>query len=74
MSSTTGSKRKRPGEPRLFFSGAVDELVDEAVKALIEGWLVPMLVEEYLRLKGQSRSPHDSGDTKPFWEARGLDE
>jgi hypothetical protein len=45
-------RHNKPGlvEPRLVLCGDSTESVDDAVKALIDEWLVPALVEEYIRL------------------------
>ncbi len=49
MGTAAIQKQKRI-EPQLVLCSEADKPVDDAIKALIEEWFVPALVEEYIRL------------------------
>ncbi len=49
MGTAARHKQKRV-EPQLVLCSEANKPVDDAVKALIEEWFVPALVEEYIRL------------------------
>lgn len=47
---TTSRRRQRQVEPQLVICGEAGKSVDDVIRALIDEWLVPVLVEEYIRL------------------------
>ncbi len=50
METAARHKKPRSVEPRLVICGDNTKSVDDTIRALIEEWLVPALVEEYIRL------------------------
>ena len=56
---STAKVKKRTLEPQLLICSADNQPVDDVVKALIDEWLVPALVEEFIRLKQQGSIKRD---------------
>ncbi len=73
MARATVDKR-RAVEARLVIRRADGPQVDAALKALIEEWLVPALVDEYVRLRHVSAPPcglRDEGSESKASELQG---
>ena len=56
--------KPNPVERRIVIVGGASEVLDDALKGFIVEWLVPKLVDEYIRI--HSKGPIDGG-------ARGVD-
>lgn len=59
--SKTAQAKSNPVSPRIVIHGDACEGSDNAVKGFIDDWLVPTLVEEFIRLR---RKPGVSEDQR----------
>lgn len=55
MDTAAGHNKQRSVETQLVIRSEATRSVDHTVKVLIDEWLVPVLVEEYIRLHHSNR-------------------
>ena len=57
--------KPNPVERRIVIVGGASEVLDDALKEFIVEWLVPTLVEEYIRIHSKGPMHGDARDIDP---------
>ena len=57
--SKAAQDKSNPVSTRIVIRGDGSEGSDDAVKEFIDEWLVPTLVEEFIRVRGKPAMPFD---------------
>lgn len=60
--SSPGRRKSKSIDPEIVISGVRDTCADLALKAFIDDWFVPALVEEYIRQRDRPSKPVSGGE------------